>query len=211
MTSPHIWLTSHSPRPFPPGQDLSVLQSEIRDLSYYETSPAPLLPLVPAPTPQPQPPARPLPPTRKGKESAQAPPSPPPNTNEDPKFLIPYYDTKLGKAFGNPERYAQLFPHSYEASEFPRGVYDLPSFTPGYHHSHYISSPSYAQAASGAGSGGKTKKTSKLSLPQQVASAAAPPVKKGQPSLPRTQRHFIAPRLSPVPHPDAPAIAATFP
>jgi len=46
--------------------------------------------------------------------------------------------------------------------------------------------------------------------PQQVASSAAPPVKKGPPSLPAAQRLFIAPTFSPVPRPDAPTIAATF-
>ena len=69
----------------------------------------------------------------------------------------------------------------------------------------------YAQAASGSGSGGRTKKTSKPPSPQQVASAAAPLVKKGPPSLPGAQQHFFAPRLSPVPHLAAPTIAATFP
>jgi len=39
----------------------------------------------------------------------------------------------------------------------------------------------------------------------------APPVKKGPPSLPGAQRRFFAPRQSPSPHPDALAIAATFP
>jgi len=65
------------PQSPPPNQDLSVLQSAIRDLSHRVTAPAPPLPQAPGPTPQPQPPARP-PPTRKGKEKAQARPSPPP-------------------------------------------------------------------------------------------------------------------------------------
>jgi len=150
------------------------------------------------------------PPTRKGKGKARAPPCPPPNSNEDPKYLIPYYETKLSRAFGDPERYTQLFPHFYEAGEFWRGAYDLASFTPGYLHPDYTSSPRYAQAASGSGSGGRTKKASKPPSTQQVASAAASPLKKGPPSRPRAQRCFFAPRLSPAPHPDAPAIAATF-
>ena len=44
-----------------------------------------------------------------------------------------------------------------------------------------------------------------------MASAVAPPVKTGPPSLPGPQCRFFAPRQSPAPHPDAPSIAATFP
>jgi len=55
------------------------------------------------------------------------------------------------------------------------------------------------------------KKAGKQPSAQQVASAVAPPLKKGPPSLPGIQRRFFAPRLSPAPHPDAPSIAATFP
>jgi len=42
-------------------------------------------------------------------------------------------------------------------------------------------------------------------------SAAAPPVKKGPPSLPGAQLHFFVHRQSPSPHPDGLKIAATFP
>ena len=106
------------PQIAPPNQHLSTLQSAIRDLSHCVTAPAAPLPQAPAPTPQPLPPARPLP-TRKGKESAQArPPPPPPTLNDDPNYLIPYYDTKLGKAIGDPDRYSQLIPQSYVAGEF---------------------------------------------------------------------------------------------
>ena len=194
----------------PHHQDLSVLQSAFRNLSHRVRAQAPLLPQVPGPTPPPQLPAR-APLTRKWKERARAPASLPPNPNEDPKYLIQYCDTKLGRAFGDPERYAELFPHSYEASELRRGAYDLSSFTPGHLHPDYTSSPSYAQAAAGSASRGRTKKTPMAPSPQQVASSAAPPVKKGPPSLPAAQRRFTAPTFSPVPGPDAPTIAATFP
>ena len=90
-------------------------------------------------------------------------------------------------------------------------MYNLVSFTRSHLYPDHTSSPSYAQAASGSGSGGKTKKATKPPSPQQVASAAAPRVKKGPPSLPGAQRRFFAPRLSPVPHPEAPGTAATFP
>jgi len=162
------------------------------------------------PQPQPQPPARPTP-RRKGKAKARAPPSPPPNPNEDPKYLIPYDNTKFGRAFGDHESWAYLFPHPYEAGEFPRGAYDIASFISGHGHPDHTPSPLYAYAASGSGSGGKTKKATKPPSPQHVASAAAPSVEKGLPSLPGAQRRCFAPRLSPVRHPDAPAIAATFP
>jgi len=88
----------------------------------------------------------------------------------------------------------------------------LPSFTPGHLHPDVHPSPSYAQAASSSASGGKGKsKAGKPPSPQLVASAVGPAVKKGPPSLPGAQRRFIAPRQSPLPHPDALTIAATFP
>jgi len=132
------------------------------------------------------------PPTRKGKERARVRPPPSPNPVEGPQYLIPYYDTKLGRAFGDLECYTQLLPHSYEAGEFRRGAYDLACFTSCHLHPDNTSSPFYAQAASDSGSGGKTKKTSKPPSPQPVASEAAPPVKKGPPSLPGAQRRFFA-------------------
>jgi len=151
-------------------------------------------------------------PSRKGKESARAPLTPTPTVAEDSKYLTLFYDTKLGKAFGNPEKYARVVPHSYEAGEYRRGAYDMASFTPGHLHPDNNPSPSYPQAASGSGSGGKDKKkVGTQPSRQQVASAVAPPLKKGPPSLPGAQRRFFAPRQSPAPHPDAPSIAATFP
>jgi len=86
------------------------------------------------------------------------------------------------------------------------------SFTPGHLHPDNNPSPSCPLAASDSGSGGKDKKNvGKQPSPQQVPSAVAPPRNKGPPSLPGPQRRFFAPRLSPAPHPDALAIAATFP
>jgi len=52
---------------------------------------------------EPHPPAGP-PPSTKGKERARAPPTPPAAAAEDPKYLIPFYETRLGKAFGDPEK-----------------------------------------------------------------------------------------------------------
>jgi len=193
---------------------IADLQASIPDLSHRVSAPitAPLaLPPPPQRNPQPPPTAGP-PPSKKGKEGARAPPTPPSAAADDSKYLIPFYDTRLGKAFGDPEKYAKLYPNSYEAGEFRKGRYDLDSFTPGHLHPDFHPSPSYAQAASGSGSGGKGKnKAGKPPSPQLVASTTAPPVKKGPPSLPGAQRRFFAPRQSPSPHPDALKIAATFP
>ena len=131
---------------------------------------------------------------------------------EDPKSLISFFDNKLCKAFGDPERYPRLFPYIYEAGEYRRTAYDVFSFTHGHLHPDNNPSPSYAQAASGSGSGGKDKKNGrKQPSPQHVASAVAPPVKRGPTSLQGAQRRFFAPCQSPAPHPDAPSIAETFP
>jgi len=197
-----------------PPQALADIQASIRDLAHRVSASVPAIPQVLAPTHTTHTPfvtQRPSP-SGKGKERARAPPTPTPTAAEAPKYLLPFYDTKLGKAFGDHEKYARLFPHSHEAGEYRRGAYDVSSFTPGHPHPDNNPSPSYAQAPSGSGSGGKDKrKAGKQPSPQQVASAVAPPVKKGPPSLPGAQRRFFAPRQSPAPHPDAPSIAATFP
>ena len=197
-----------------PPQAVADLQASICDLSHRVSAPVPALPQAPAPTHTTHTPFvnQGPGPSRKGKERARAPPTATPTAAEDPKYLIPFYDTKLGKAFGDPEKYARLCPHSYEAGEYRRGAYDVSSFTPGHLHLYNNPSPTYAQAASGSGSGGKDKKKgSKQPSPHQVASAVAPPVKKGPFSLPGAQLRFFAPRQSPAPHPYAPSIAATFP
>jgi len=124
-------------------------------------------------------------PSRNGKEMAQAPPTPTPTAAEDAKYLIPFYDTKLARAFGDAEKYARVYPHSYEAGEDRRGAYDVALFTPGHLHHDNNLSPSYAQAASGSGSSGKDKKkVGKQPSSQQVASPVAPPIRNGPPSLP---------------------------
>ena len=195
----------------PPG--IADLPASIRDLSHRVSGPIPT-PLAPAPATQRKPPLPPTagPPSSKGKERARSPPTPPSAAADDPKYLIPFYDRRLGKAFSDPEKYARLYPHSYEAGEYRRGAYDVASFTPGHLHPDVYASPSYAQAASSSGSAGKGKsKAGKPPSPQLVASATAPPVEKGPPSLPHAQRRFFAPRQSPSPHPDALTIAATFP
>ena len=122
---------------------IADLQASIRDLSHRVSAPVPAT-LPPAPPPQrnPQPPptAGP-PPSRKGKERGRAPLTPPSAAADDPKYLIPFYDTRLGKAFGDPEKYARLYPNSYEAGEFRKERYDLDSFTPGHLHPDVHPSP----------------------------------------------------------------------
>jgi len=156
---------------------IADLQASIRDLSDCVSAPIPA-PLAPAPPPQRNPQPRPTagpPPSGKGKEKARAPLTPPAAAGDDPKYLNPVYDTRLGKAFGDPEKYARLYPHSYEARENRRGAYNVASFTPGHLHPDIHPSPSYAQAASGSGSGGKGRsKAGKPPSPQLVASTTAP-------------------------------------
>jgi len=169
---------------------IADLQASIRDLSHRVSAPTPA-PLALAPPPQriPHPPPTAGPPLSwKGKEKARGPPTPPSAAADDPKYLTPFYDTRLGKAFSDPDKYTRLYPNSYEAGEFRKGRYDLDSFTPGHLHPDLHPSPSYAQAASGSGSGGKGKsKAGKPPSTQQVASATVSPVKKGPPSLPGAQ------------------------
>jgi len=130
--------------PTTPG--MADLQASIHDLSHRVSAPIPAPPaVVPAPqrTPQTLLTAVP-PPSKKGKEKARAPPTPSSAAADDPKYLIPFYDTRLGKTFGDPEKYAKRYPHSYEAGEFRRGAYDVASFTPGHLHPDVHPSPSCA-------------------------------------------------------------------
>jgi len=93
---------------------ITDLQASIRDLSHRVSAPIPAptaLPPPPQRAPQPFPSASP-PPSKKGKERARASLTPPSAAADDPKYLIPFYDTRLGKAFGDPERYARLYPNS---------------------------------------------------------------------------------------------------
>ena len=181
----------------PPTQDqsspqaLADLQASIRNLSHRVSAPVPALPQAPAPTHMSHTPfvTQGPSPSRKGKARARAPPTLTPTAAEDPKYLTPFYDTKLGKAFRDPEQYARVFPFSYKAGEYRRGTYDVSSFTPGHLYPDNNPSPSYAQAASGSGSGSKDKKkVGKQPSPHQVASAVTPPLKKRPPSIPGAQR-----------------------
>jgi len=112
-------------------QALADHQASIRDLSYHVSAPVPAPRQASAPTHPAQTPfVTPHPgPSRKGKQRARAPLTPTPTAAEDPKCLRPFYDTKPGKAFGDPEKNARRFPHSYEAGEYRRGTYDVHSFT----------------------------------------------------------------------------------
>jgi len=207
-------------RTFPPPKDNKPLGGSPNSKPPYLTchiecqhQSLPPRPLPPSHREHPHPTQLPAPPpSKKGKERACAPPTPPSAGADNPKYLVPFYDTRLGNACGDPEKYAKLHPQSYEAREFRRGAYNVASFTPGHLHPDVHLSPSYAPAASGSGLGGKGKsKAEKPPSDQLVASAAAPPVKKGPPSLPGTQRRLFATCQSPSHHQDALTIAATFP
>jgi len=104
-TPPLLWLTfrhpfatchilCQSPQPLPPQAAASTLAPPP---SFIEQGPGP---------------------SRKGNERARAPLTPTTSANEDPKYLIPFYDTKLGNAFGDPAKHARLYTHSYEAGEY---------------------------------------------------------------------------------------------
>ena len=96
-----------------PTQEIADLRASICDLSHRVSAPAPVLHQAPAPTSRAPPPPQTAgrPPSRKGKERAVAPPTPPPAAAEDPKYLISFFDTRFGKAFGDPEKYAKLDPN----------------------------------------------------------------------------------------------------
>jgi len=89
------------PQSPPPNQDLSTLQSAIRDLSPRVTAPAPPLPQVPAPTPQPQlqHSARPPPPPGRGKKRPVHPPAPPPTPTRILNTSSPTTTQSLARLF----------------------------------------------------------------------------------------------------------------
>ena len=121
----------------------------------------------------------------------------------------PYYDTTLGRMFGDPELYAKAFPHSWEAEQFRAGKYDLSKFTPATQHPDYKPKhlPSYAPAA---GSGRAPRgKTGKKATATEVANLGDKP-SKTTPSLTFASRRFFAIREMPLPHPLAARIARTF-
>ena len=70
--------------------------------------------------------------------------------------------------------------------------------------------PLYAQAASKGTSKGKKNKSS-LSAAKVASASNLVPVTQAPRSLPTAERRFYAPRSSPLEHPPAPLIAATFP
>lgn len=141
-----------------PCQGIADIHASIRDLLHRVSAPTTILPQVQVPSHRAPPPSTAGPThSRKGKERAVAPLSPPPATAEDPKYLIEFYYTRPGKDFGDPKRYAKLYVNSYKAGEFPKGRYNLDSFTPGHLHIDNVLSVSYAPAASGSGSGCKGK------------------------------------------------------
>jgi len=103
-----------------PPQAVASLQAYICDRSHRMSAPTPAPPPSAVPICAAPPPfiVQGPGPSSKGKGRAQATPTPTPNANEDPKYLILFYNTKLGKAFGDPEKYARLYPHTYEAGQY---------------------------------------------------------------------------------------------
>ena len=192
-------------------EELDPLNSALLDLSHRVSAPPP--PRQPPQALQAQqtgtPPAGPPPPAP-GKN-----PAPLPQNlfthpdNIDPSVHCPYYDTNLGKMFGDPELYAKAFPHSWEAEQFRAGKYDLWKFTPATQHPDYKPKhlPTYAQAA---GSGRSWGKKRKKATATEVAHPAGEPLKPAT-SLPFASRRLFAVRETPLPHPQAAHISKTFP
>ena len=89
---------------------IADLQASIRDVSHRVSALIPAPPaLAPLPQKAPQPhPTTGPPPSKKGKARARAPPTPPSAAADDPKCLIPFHEIRLGKAFGDPKKYARL-------------------------------------------------------------------------------------------------------
>jgi len=194
------------------GPGIADLQASIRDLSHRVSGPIPAPPaVVPPPqrTPLPHPTAVP-PPSKKCKEKARAPPTRSSAAADDPKYLIPFYNTRLGKAFGDPEKYAKLYLHSYEAGEFQRGAYAVASFTPG--HLNPTSTPPPPTGMLPPAQARVARARTKLGrlLPPNLLRVGRPlRLKRGLP--PFQVPNVLAPRQSPSCHPDALTIAATFP
>ena len=122
----------------------------------------------------------------------------------------PYYDTRLGKMFGDPEQDSKAFSHFWEADQFCAGKYDLSKFTPATQHPDYKPKhlPSYAQAAS-SGRPPQGKKGGKASATEVAAPGGEP--SKAASCPPFASRRFFAIRETPLSHPLAARITRTFP
>ena len=104
-------------------EELRHLNSALRDLSHRVSALPPPRQTPQAPHAQPTnvAPTRP-PPLAPSKIPSPRPHDPPtPLGNIDPSVHCPYYDTNLGKMFGDPELYAKAFPHTWEAEQFRTG------------------------------------------------------------------------------------------
>ena len=174
-------------------EELCPLNSALRDLSHRVSAPPP--PRQNPQTFQAQPtstaPARPPPPALQTNPSPRPHDQPTLPDNIVPSVQCPYYDSRLGKMFGDPELYAKAFPLSWEAEQFRAGKYDLSKFTPATQHPDYKPKhlPTYAQAA---GSGPSTRgKKAKRATANEVAHPVGEPSKPTT-SIPFASRRFFA-------------------
>ena len=188
------------------------LNSALRDLSHRVSAPPPSRQPPQAPLAQSASaaPARPSPPAPKENPSPRLHNQPAPPGNIDPSVHCPYYDTRLGKMFGDPKLYAKAFPHCWEAEQFRNGKYDLSKITPATQHPDYKPKhlPTYAQA-SGSGRPPRRKQR-KIATATEVAHPGGKSSKPGS-SLPFASRRFFAIRETPLPHPRAARLTKTFP
>jgi hypothetical protein len=120
--------------------------------------------------------------------------------------------------YGNPEAYAQKYPHTWEAGEFRLGKYaPLAEWKPGHldplwrdTRAQPTPTHSYAQAAAPTGKG-KSKRGKNSASAQGVATASGQAFSKPPPPLPQAERRFFSSRTTLAPHPEAKKIMARFP
>jgi len=209
---------------------LALINTAICDLSQRVSAPpspapAPTRAHIPPtsvttqPTPAPaRPPVRPS-----GATTHPAPPMPLPRAKSrvtpadrgcsssfDPD--IPRYDPETRSFYGEPRAYADKFPDSWEANGFREGKYPDPTTFIAGHLAPDCpkTQPSYAKAASSGAPKGKMNKSS-LTAAKVASASNSVPATQALKSLPLAERRFYAPRSSPLEHPQAALIAATFP
>jgi hypothetical protein len=190
--------------------------------------PPPMAPTAAPPTSRRPPPG--TAPDLKGKgcatEGSALPPrpQPPPSNTQwstpqmDPD--LPRFDTTTSPPtmYGNPEAYAQKYPHTWEANEFRQGKYaplaqwKLGHLDPLWRDTRTLPNPpiSYAQAAAPPNQG-KGKRGKKPPTAQGVATASRQAFSRPRPPLPQAERRFFSSRTTLSPHPEAKRIMARIP
>jgi len=122
--------------------------------------------------------------------------------------------------YNNPEVFAKIYPHTWEAEEFAKGKYPPgPSWTPGHLDPDWRppttmapkAAPTYAQAVAPSAKGKKGGQVRTPVSASSVAVASDEVFTKSPPPLPQAVRRFFTSRITFEPHPEALKIAAHFP